>query len=279
LVLLFGKPQTYFSSAALDCYKAISTTLEDEMMKHYHGTPLGGTRDEVARFLRGRHALIPYPRPEDLPIAADVCRSFVFDNGAFTVWKQGGQLDVPGYIEWCEKWHRHPGFEWALIPDVIEGDETDNDALLSEWPKSIAGVPVYHMHEKTSRLERLAEDWPIVAIGSSGVWSTPGSGGWWNRMATIMDAVCDSEGRPACKLHGLRMMAPDIFTRLPLASADSTNVAQNKNLQGRFGIYCPPTASQRAAVIAERIEAHNSAPVWESPAQKIMFDGFGELAL
>jgi len=24
----------------------------------------------------------------------------------------------------------------------------------------------------------------------------------------------------------------------------------------------PPTASQRAAVIAERIESHNSAPLW-----------------
>jgi hypothetical protein len=30
----------------------------------------------------------------------------------------------------------------------------------------------------------------------------------------------------------------------------------------RFGIYRPPTSWQRAQVIAERIQAHNSAPIW-----------------
>jgi hypothetical protein len=229
--------------------------------------------------MRGRNILIPYPRQEDLPIAADVCRSFVFDNGAFTVWKQGGTLDVDGYVSWCEDWHRHPGFDWALIPDVINGTAIENDALMAAWPRHIAGVPVYHLHEKPERLERLANEWPTVALGSSGAWPNPGTDGWWNRMATVMDVICDEHGRPCCKLHGLRMMAPDIFTRLPLASADSTNVAQNKSLTGRFGIYVPPTASQRAAVIADRIEAHNSAPCWERPRQQLMYSGPEYLAL
>jgi hypothetical protein len=248
-------------------------------MKHYHGTPMGGTRDEVARFMRGRNILIPFPRPEDLPVAADVCRSFVFDNGAFTIWKRGGTLDVGGYTNWCRDWYQHPGFDWALIPDVIDGSDEDNDKLLERWPKEIPGVPVYHLHEKPSRLARLAKEWPTVAIGSSGVWSDPGSSGWWNRMVTVMDAVCDEEGRPMCKLHGLRMMAPDIFTRLPLASADSTNVAQNKSSISRFGSYIPPTASQRSVTIADRIESHNSAARWESPKQKIMFYGFDALQI
>lgn len=248
-------------------------------MKHYHGTPMGGTRDEVARFMRGRNILVPFPRPEDLPVAADVCRSFVFDNGAFTIWKQGGSLDVEGYTKWCELWHKHPGFDWALIPDVINGTDAENDAMLRDWPKGISGVPVYHMHEKPERLVRLAADYPVVALGSSGAWPSPGTGGWWQRMATMMDAICDSDGRPACKLHGLRMMAPEIFTRLPLASSDSTNVAQNKSLIGRFGIYCPPTASQRAATIADRIEAHNSSPIWERPKQQLMYYGPSELAI
>lgn len=249
-------------------------------MKHYHGTPLGGTRDEVARFMQGRHALVPFPRPEDLPIVADVCRSFVFDNGAFTVWKQGGQLDVPGYIAWCEEWHKHPGFDWALIPDVIDGTDEDNDALLRDWPKHIAGVPVFHLHEKPERLERLANEWPIVALGSSGVWHTPGTQGWWKRIATIMDAVCDEDGRPLCKLHGLRMLAPDVFTNMPLASADSTNVAQNKGVNARWrGPYAPPTAWQRAAVIADRIEHHNSAAVWTRPAQQLLWYGPDEVSI
>ncbi|MDD3022148.1 MAG: hypothetical protein PHX61_14390 [Alphaproteobacteria bacterium] len=68
------------------------------------------------------------------------------------------------------------------------------------------------------------------------------------------------------------MMNPNIFTRLPLSSADSTNVAQNMNATGRFGIYTPPTQSQRAAVIASRIEALNSAPVWIRREQLDLFE-------
>ena len=87
-------------------------------------------------------------------------------------------------------------------------------------------------------------------------------------MGAAMDAICDDQGRPLCRLHGLRMLDPDIFTRLPLASADSTNAAVNCGAVNRFGMYLPPTAAQRAAVIADRIEMHNSAPVWVREMQQ-----------
>lgn len=238
-------------------------------MIHYHGTPIGGSRQDTARFLMGRHALVPFPRRDDMGAVSEVCQSFVFDNGAFTVWKQGGQLDVPGYIAWCDEWHRHPGFDWALIPDVIDGDEAANDALLEDWPRHIRGVPVWHMHEGIDRLVRLGDEWPVVALGSSGQWATPGTHGWWQRMAAAMNALCDDKGRPPCRLHGLRMLAPDVFTKLPLSSADSTNAAVNSGALDRFGMYTPPTSSQRAAVIAERIEAHNSSAIWiNQPSQE-----------
>lgn len=229
---------------------------------HYHGTPIGGTRQDVARFLMGRHALVPFPRRDDMGAVAEVCQSFVFDNGAFTVWKQGGQLDVPGFVSWCDEWHRHPGFDWALIPDVIEGDEASNDALVADWPSHIRGAPVWHMHESIDRLVRLGNEWGTVALGSSGQWATPGTTEWWWRMADAMNELCDEHGRPPCRLHGLRMLDPAIFSKLPLSSADSTNAAVNCGSVGRFGMYCPPTAAQRAAVIAERIEANNSSHVW-----------------
>lgn len=231
-------------------------------MIHYHGTPISGPRQDVARFLMGRHALVPYPRKDDMGPVAEVCQSFVFDNGAFSIWKRGGTLDVDGYVAWCEEWHRHPGFDWALIPDVIGGSAEENDALVDAWPRHIRGVPVWHMHESIDRLVALCSDWPTVALGSSGEWPSPGTQSWWQRMACAMDAICDEHGRPPCRLHGLRMLNPKVFRDLPLASADSTNVAVNCNATGRFGMYTPPTASQRAAVIAERIEAHNSAARW-----------------
>jgi hypothetical protein len=36
-------------------------------------------------------------------------------------------------------------------------------------------------------------------------------------------------------------------------------------------MYCPPTASQRAAVIAERIEANNSASFWAGWSEQVEF--------
>lgn len=241
-------------------------------MIHYHGTPVGGTRIDAARFLAARHALVPYIRPDDIAIVADQCQSFVLDSGAFSVWRRGAEFDAAGYLAWIGEWRLHPGYDWALIPDVIDGDEQQNDAPLEAWPYSThEGVPVWHLHESLQRLQRLARDWPRVALGSSGQWATPGTGPWWRRMGDAMSAVCDAHGRPRCRLHGLRMLDPRIFERLPLASADSTNAAVNCGSLSRFGAYLPPTAAQRAEVIASRIEATNSAAAWAADGQQELF--------
>ncbi len=234
-------------------------------MIHYHGTPIGGSRQDTARFLQGRHALVPFPRMDDMGAVAESCKSFVFDNGAFSVWKRGETLDVAGYMAWVQEWCRHPGFEWALIPDEIEGNEADNDKHIEAWKDSglaLYGVPVWHLHESIDRLASLCDDWRTVALGSSGQWATPGTQSWWRRIAEAMNSISDADGKPPAKLHGLRMLDPDIFTHLPLSSADSTNAAVNAGSLSRFGMYKPPTSAQRAAVIAERIEAHNSSPLW-----------------
>ena len=115
--------------------------------------------------------------PQQIVIAAEVAQSFALDNGAFSVWKQGIEANWLTYYEWVEQWRRHPGFDWAIIPDVIEGDEAANDALLAEWPFSkSAGVPVWHFHESLERLARLANEWPRVALGSSGQYADAGDG-------------------------------------------------------------------------------------------------------
>lgn len=232
-------------------------------MIHYHGTPCGGPRQDVVRFLAGRHAFIPSIRNEDLPAAAEVCQSFAFDNGAFSAWKQGITVDWSDYIELVREWHRHPCFDWAIIPDVIDGAADDNDDLLDQWPCELPGVPVWHLHEPLARLERLTFEYKRVALGSSGRWPDPGRDDWWDRMDEAMAVVCE-QGRPRCRLHGLRMLDPEIFSRLPLASADSTNAVRNANQLSRFGMYCPPTLAQRMSIIADRIERHQSSASWIS---------------
>ena len=129
-------------------------------MIHYHGTPVGGSRQDVARFLMGRHALIPFVRKDDTGSVLECCQSFVLDNGAFSYWKKGnGRIDFDDYFDWCKNLYRHPSFDWCLIPDVIDGDESENRELVIKWLRigsKIKGVPVYHMHESFQYFERLS---------------------------------------------------------------------------------------------------------------------------
>lgn len=230
-------------------------------MIHYHGGPLGKSA-QSHEFFAGRHSLISYAHRAELETMAEVSHSFVLDNGAFSVWKSGKQLDVEGYTSWVDDWRRHPGFDWALIPDVINGTEKDNDSLIADWPYPAGGVPVWHLNESLDRLERLSGEWHRVALGSTEDME-PGSSRFWNRIAQAMEVVCDEDGRPSCKLHGLRMLDPKIFESLPLASADSATASIRSFMPGeRFGIYLPKKESQRANIIADRVEACNSAPRW-----------------
>lgn len=79
------------------------------------------------------------------------------------------------------------------------------------------------------------------------------------RAYQAVSKILDERRRPICKLHGLRMLNPVIFSKLPLASADSTNVARNIGIDGAWrGTYQPHSKETRALVLTERIEAHNS---------------------
>lgn len=242
-------------------------------MIKYHGTPCGGRREDVARFLAGRHAMVPFEHDkndaEDVCTAAEVCDNFVVDNGAFSAWRSGNAVtDWSAYYAFVDEWRRHQAFEWAVIPDVIDGDETANDDLLADWPFEECGVPVWHLNESIGRLERLVAAYPRVALGSSGEFADPGTRAWWGRMAEAMAVIVDERQRPRTKLHGLRMLDPAIFHRLPLASADSTNAAMNGS---RTAKRCGCNVLTGNVIIAQRIEAHQSASEWvETEKQRVL---------
>lgn len=231
---------------------------------HYHGLPITPATAAVAAVGAG-HAFVSFAHPDQLGLAVDVCQTFAVDNGAFSAWRNGTPVaDWRPYYRWAEGAAKAPGFDFAVIPDVIDGCEDENDALLAEWPLSRwLGAPVWHMHESMDRLVRLRARWPRVCIGSSGPYARVGSVAWWGRMAQAMNVLCDDAGRPTCRIHGLRMLDPSVFQRLPLASADSTNIGRNVGIDSRWGgSYTPPTKEARAAVLRARIEAHNSPPTW-----------------
>ena len=138
-------------------------------MIHYHGGPI--TPETCAyRAWRGGHAFISFAHPDQIRLAAGICQTFALDNGAFSFWRQGRETDWQGYYAWCDEWLSHPACDWAVIPDVIEGGEEENDTLIREWPFGHRGVPVWHLNESPERLVALAAEWPRVALGSAAEW-------------------------------------------------------------------------------------------------------------
>lgn len=254
-------------------------------MIHYHGLPITPATAAL-RAIGGGHAFISFKYPQQLSLVLECAQSFATDNAAFSAWRSGNPItDWSRYYDWIGELHRYPSFDFAVIPDVIDGSEAQNDALLEEWPWQRSaphvGAPVWHLHESLARLERLVGGWPRICLGSSGEFAKVGTPAWWNRMAEAMNVICDREGRPCTKLHGLRMLDPVIFTRFPLASADSTNIGQNVGIDSAWhGSYPPPTKEARADVMRARIEAHQSLTLWNrkaAPIQLSMFDAIEEV--
>lgn len=240
-------------------------------MIHYHGMPITGA-DQPFLALMGRHAMVSWAYPDQLPEIAELCQSFTLDNGAFSTWRSGQAYDLPGFACWVEKWHRHPGFDWYVMPDVIDGAEDENQKIRAAWYSAAGselwgrGVPVWHLHESLDVLREFMA-WPQqrIALGSSGEYADPGSRPWWSRMAEALKVLCDDDGRPRVRLHGLRMLDPTIFSHVPLASADSTNVSRNINIDSRWtGAYAPKSRRIRALIMMDRIESHVAAARWNA---------------
>lgn len=243
-------------------------------MIHYHGGLITPSTAQVQAIHAG-HAFVSFRAPSQLGLVMEIAQSFAVDNGAFSAWKSGSPItDWSPYYAWAASLMRHPGFDFAVIPDVIDGDEYQNDLLVDEWPlPRWIGAPVWHMHESVERLVRLCADWPRVCIGSSGEFAAVGNARWWERMGEAMDAIC-IDGMPLSRIHGLRMLNPAVFRHLPLSSADSTNIAYNIGLDIKWnGAYSPVTKEARASVMRHRIEHVNGGQRWAGIPTKFVQAG------
>lgn len=218
---------------------------------HYHGVPI--TPRPKLLELAGRCFCVRYGEHRDVEVCHEIGQSVMLDNGAFPAWTRGKATDWPGYYAWCERWLEH-WTTWAVIPDVIDGSEQENDALIAEWPFGTRGAPVWHLHESLDRLLRLTAEWPLVCLGSSGAYADVGSPAWHRRMRWTMDCLC-GDGPPRCALHMLRGLnfAGGPY---PFASADSTNVARNH--AGTNG----GRARKSPAAMAAEIDARQCPPRW-----------------
>lgn len=241
-------------------------------MRHYHGTPIGGTRVGEVQFARRRFLFVPWKRPESLVTAQAVSCGFACDNSAFSFWTTGERPEWKDYSKWIAEVSQHPKFDFCIVPDVIDGTEDDNRMLLARWWRSLPyrvatlGVPVWHLHESWEWLEHLIRHHAMIALGSSGEYSTPGAGKWWDRMDEAWDVIT-RDGMPRVRVHGLRMLRPDIIEAYPFYSCDSTNIVQNAS-RAAGKLELNPVAAMELE--AARIEQYQSPERWERKAKEML---------
>ena len=160
----------------------------------------------------------------------------MIDNGAFSAWQKGEQLDAEGFVEWAADICQRCPQAVVVVPDEIDADHVRNAELMHEFGFDLraAGVDdsqlmvVWHMHEPLEHLEYLLESgFQYIAIGSSGEFSKCGTQKWCQRIEQAMQVIDAAECRPW--VHMMRAQAS--LSGFDFDSADSTNVAMN---HGRY---------------------------------------------
>lgn len=213
---------------------------------HFHGTPI--TPLSVLYSLGGCCFCVSHAHPEQVAVVHQIGQAVLLDNGAYSAYTKGKPTNWPAYYAWCDRWLDYPTTS-AIIPDAIDEPSQEQDALLNEWPHGHRGWPVWHTNEPVTRLLRLCDEWPKVAIGSTGEhWQVLGPS-WRQRMDEAFNELAARHRRMPW-LHMLRGMQLVLYD-YPFASVDSTDVARNHNR---------PHNTARAMV--DRWDAGNCPPRW-----------------
>lgn len=225
-------------------------------MIHYHGTPLTPRRKLLS--MAGKHFCVSFARKDDGEWCLQNGQSVMWDNGAFSAFTKGKTTDWNKYYEWLESRLSPP--HWAVIPDVIDGDVSDNLELIKQWPhRKDCSAVVWHMSEPVDHLLHLIDlGFGKVCFGSSGAYWQVGSPAWERRADVAFNEICKRGLIPwVHMLRGLSMAGD----KWPFASADSANVARHHNELNT----CPER-------MARRIDAIQCPAFWEvRPTQEEMF--------
>ena len=235
------------------------------MTIHYHGTPI--TPLSVLETLAGASFCVSFARPEQVERVHRIGQSVMLDNGAFTIWRQGGQLDVPGFWAWALPWLDCPT-TWAVIPDVIAGDWRETAKLIAAAPRIPAHKlsPVWHLHDPIDRLLALCDEFPRVCFGSSEQYAKVGSPIWIKRTQEAFDALDPHHSYAQIHmLRGMQCCKPE--WPFPFYSVDSTDVAQNH--------HAAKHGHHRARHMAERWDSMQCQVRWvfgPGPVQPLLIE-------
>lgn len=154
-------------------------------------------------------------------------RQIFLDSGAFSMFTQGVEVDMKGYVDFINK--NKDVIEVASVLDGI-GDPKltlENQKKLEDLGADV--LPCFHYGEPVEYLEYYLEHYDHITLGGMVPESTPDLRKW---LDTIWgDYLTDENGYPKIKVHGFGLTVLDLMFRYPWYSVDSTSWV----MTGRFG--------------------------------------------
>lgn len=146
---------------------------------------------------------------------------YILDSGAYSSYKIGAEIDID---EYCKFITEHEDIvDWYIVLDVIGSDVKSYENLKYMESKGLHPIPVFHQGDDFKYLEEFTNgDYEFICLSPLNYSAKGGN------MVTWLDKcygeyICDKEGNPKLKVHGLGLTTPIMMARYPWYSVDSTS--------------------------------------------------------
>ena len=146
---------------------------------------------------------------------------YILDSGAYSSYKIGAIIDIDEYCDFIRKYEKI--IDYYIVLDVIGSDVKSYENLLYMQAKGLNPLPVFHQGDDFKYLEKFTDGSYDFICLSPLDYSGKGS-----NMVRWLDEcfgnyICDNEGKPKMKVHGLGLTTPHMMNRYPWYSVDSTS--------------------------------------------------------
>lgn len=163
----------------------------------------------------------------------DIKCDMVIDSGAFSAWTQKKTVDLDAYCEYvhalkdkCDHYVNLdviPG-EFGRIPTPEEAAKAAQDGwdnMVYMQQQGLDPMPVFHQGDDFKWLARMIEEgYDYIGISPANDRTTNQRIEW---LDDVFSVICNEDGLPMVRTHGLAATSPKILRRYPWYSCDSTS--------------------------------------------------------
>ena len=161
----------------------------------------------------------------------------MIDSGAFSVWSNGGSINLEDYAEFCVRLKEilSPNIEltivnldvlpgkWGFVPSKEEIDKSAKQGwenMLYMESKGLQVIHIFHQHEEWSILDKLCQHSDYIGISPANDVSNKEKLVWMNG---VFKYVIDKYGPNKIKMHGFAVTSHRQLYNFPYYSADSSS--------------------------------------------------------